>query len=260
MKRHSLLWLRAGGRLRGYILLASAIVLAAGAVGCARTPVTPPREDNMPPPYTVGGKVYYPLSDAKGYVERGIASWYGEDFHGKKTSNGEVYDMYAKTAAHRILPFGTRVEVANLTDGKKTVLRINDRGPFVKNRVIDLSYAGARDIGLVGPGTAPVEIRVVGADDEHLVREGAAYTGTKIPYWTGEFSIQLGAFEEFNNALRLKGNVSRYFKPVEISTFDLHGRMLYRVRAGKFRTLQETVEAQKELNARGYGDNFVVAE
>lgn len=94
-------------------------------------------------------------------IQEGIASFYGEDFHGRKTSNGEVYDMYAMTAAHRALPFNTRVLVTNLDNGKRVIVRINDRGPFVKGRIIDLSYGAAQKIGMVGPGTAKVRLEVL---------------------------------------------------------------------------------------------------
>ncbi|MCX8012191.1 MAG: septal ring lytic transglycosylase RlpA family protein, partial [Desulfobacterota bacterium] len=112
--------------------------------GCTHTPYTPPTEKPLPP-YSVEGKVYHPLTleRLKNYKEQGVASWYGPDFHGKKTSSGEIYNMYNHTAAHKLLPFGTKVEVTNLENGRKTTVVINDRGPFVKNRVIDLSFSTA---------------------------------------------------------------------------------------------------------------------
>ncbi len=108
------------------------------------------------------GKTYYPLKSVKsGYIQRGTASWYGPGFHGKKTANGETYDMHAMTAAHNILPLGCLVKVCNLKNNKEAIVRINDRGPFIDDRVIDLSHASARELGMLGPGTAPVEIEVV---------------------------------------------------------------------------------------------------
>ncbi len=106
------------------------------------------------PPYEPGKEIRY--------RETGIASWYGEDFHGKKTANGETYDMHAMTAAHRTLPFSTRVRVTNLDNGNKTEVRINDRGPFVPGRIIDLSRSGAKELGMLGPGTARVVVEAVG--------------------------------------------------------------------------------------------------
>ncbi|MFH1336437.1 MAG: septal ring lytic transglycosylase RlpA family protein [Candidatus Zixiibacteriota bacterium] len=225
-----------------------------GLIGCSRAkippPITipPPGEKKAPPPYEVGGKVYYPLGKVEDYKESGVASWYGGEFHGRRTSSGEIYNMYAGTAAHRILPFGTHVEVKNVLSGEKTTVRINDRGPFVKDRIIDLSYTGARDIGLIGPGTVPVELKVVG-------------TSPSTPlYWTGSFTVQVGAFEDFRNATRLKEKLSCHYTPVYISPFDSPNGIIYRVRVGKYNTFEETLQTQKELETKGYQDTFIVVE
>ncbi len=222
-------------------------VLVVALIGCARTP---PREPagKRPPAYEVDGKIYQPLGEVADYVERGVASWYGVDFHGRKTSSGEMYDMYDRTAAHRILPFGTQVEVTNVRNGKVTRVRINDRGPFVKDRILDLSYTGARDIGLVGPGTAPVELKVVGA------------VASSPRDWTGNFTVQIGAFEERENAALLKARLSGHHPYVHVTTFDSRGKLFYRVRVGRYQTLAQTIEAQKELESKGYQDTFIVAE
>jgi len=111
--------------------------------------------------YTVFGKRYVPLSSAEGFKQEGIASWYGKDFHGKKTANGERYNMYAMTAAHKILPMNTTVRVTNLSNGKAVYVRINDRGPFVDNRIIDLSYTAASRIGIIQMGTGRVRIEAI---------------------------------------------------------------------------------------------------
>jgi rare lipoprotein A len=116
-------------------------------------------------PYTVSGKTYYPLADASGYHERGIASWYGRKFNGKRTSSGEPYDMYAMTAAHKTLPLPSYVRVRNLQNGRSIVVRVNDRGPFLSNRLIDLSYAAAAKLGILGTGTGIVEVVAVRADE-----------------------------------------------------------------------------------------------
>jgi rare lipoprotein A len=113
---------------------------------------------NYPKPYKISGKWYQPLPYARGYRERGLASWYGKKFHGRKTANGETYNMYGISAAHKTLPLGTYVTVKNLDNGKTLVVRINDRGPFVKGRIIDLSYGAAKKLGVVGPGTARVDV------------------------------------------------------------------------------------------------------
>ena len=122
-------------------------------------------------PYTVFGRSYQPYTKAHGYEERGLASWYGPKFQGRLTSNGEVYDMEKMTAAHKLLPMNTWVEVVNQDNGKKAVVRVNDRGPFVDGRIIDLSKAAARKLGVLGPGTAPVYIRALGATP---LRQGSA--------------------------------------------------------------------------------------
>lgn len=139
---------------------------AAGAPNPASVPDAVPRAEPLirsanPPEYTVRGHTYHVLKSAKGYVAVGIASWYGPDFQGRLTTSGEPYDMYQMTAAHKTLPIPSYVEVTNLANGKKVVVRVNDRGPFVKNRLIDLSYMAALKLGIVGPGTAKVRVRAL---------------------------------------------------------------------------------------------------
>ena len=125
--------------------------------------------------YTVRGKTYHPYKSARGYRETGVASWYGPGFHGKKTSNGERYDQNAMTAAHKLLPFGTRLQVTNLNNGRSIVVRINDRGPFVGSRIIDLSKEAARQLHMIGSGTARVKLVALGEGNreaEILTPEG----------------------------------------------------------------------------------------
>lgn len=223
-------------------------------VGCTHTPPSspsppPPKASQGGTPYVVGGKVYYPLSAVKDYKERGIASWYGADFHGKKTSSGERYNMYAGTAAHRILPFGTKVLVTNLENGKNTIVTINDRGPFAKDRIIDLSYTGAKAIGLVGPGTALVELEVVSA------------SGSELSEWKGSFSTQIGAFKEFNNALTLKGKIIARYPSAHITTYQTHtGEVYHQVRIGKFNTPEAALQVLRELESQGFQGAFIVVE
>jgi rare lipoprotein A len=113
-------------------------------------------------PYTIDGERYVPLKSSYGYKEKGIASWYGSDFHGKSSANGECYNMYAFTAAHKTLPLPTIVRVTNLENGKSVVLKVNDRGPYARGRIIDLSYAAAQSLGVVAKGTAPVQVEAIG--------------------------------------------------------------------------------------------------
>lgn len=121
----------------------------------------PPSRYGNPTEYEVNGVTYRVLEGSEGYEAEGLASWYGSDFHGRRTSSGEPYDMYAMTAAHRSLPLPTYVEVTNLENGEVVVLRVNDRGPFHEGRIIDVSYVAARKLGLVGPGTARVRVRAL---------------------------------------------------------------------------------------------------
>jgi rare lipoprotein A len=155
---------------------------------------------------------------AEGYIEEGNASWYGVPFDGRRASNGEIYDMYKLTAAHRTLPFETMVRVTNLNNGKSTTVRITDRGPFVENRIIDLSLAAAREIESVGPGVVPVRIEVL--------TPGVDVTG-------GFFTVQVGAFRDPGNAQRLRDRLSVSYSPIFIQQYDSPDGLFYRVRVGK---------------------------
>ncbi len=169
-----------------------------------------------------------------GYEEKGLASWYGPGFHGKRTANGEVYDMDAMTAAHKSLPFDLIVEVENLDNGRSIRVRINDRGPFVRGRIIDLSREGAKRIGMLGPGTARVRIRVV-ERARPLER-------------TGSFWVQVGAFRDRTNARNLEAKLRRAFPGVRIRSDD----DWYRVGFGPFRKRSEADELVEKLDRRGH--------
>lgn len=147
-------------------------------------------------PYKIAGKWYYPTLAKVGDVQRGIASWYGPNFHAKKTSNGEVYNMYAQTAAHKTLPMNTMVRVDNLDNGKSTIVRINDRGPFVSGRVIDLSNKAAHDIAMVKKGTARVKVTVLGFHAK-IAKTKAEKEETAT---VGKYYIQVGAFKRMEGA------------------------------------------------------------
>ena len=147
-------------------------------------------------PYKIAGKWYYPTLAKVGDVQRGIASWYGPNFHAKKTSNGEVYNMYAMTAAHKTLPMNTMVKVDNLDNGKSTIVRINDRGPFVSGRIIDLSNKAAHEIDMVGKGTANVRVTVLGFHAKIArTKQEKAETAT-----VGKYYVQVGAFRRLEGA------------------------------------------------------------
>jgi rare lipoprotein A len=154
----------------------------------------------------------------EGYLEEGNASWYGVPFNGRRASNGEIYDMYKLTAAHRTLPFETIVRVTNLNNGKSTTVRITDRGPFVDNRIIDLSLAAAREIESIGPGVVPVRVEVL--------TPGIDPTG-------GFFTVQVGAFRDQANAQRLRDRLNPSYSPIFIQQYDSPDGIFYRVRVGK---------------------------
>ena len=163
--------------------------------------------------------------------------------------------MYAMTAAHKTLPLGTYVSVYNLNNGKTVEVRINDRGPFVRGRIIDLSYKAARRIGLVGPGTAPVEIVALGAMKETVV-------GRKdMPgnYYVGDFSIQVGAFNDRGNAVRLRDKLAQTYKNAHIVIYESARDTFYRVRVVRCKTLDQAKKYEKILEAAGYADAIVVA-
>jgi rare lipoprotein A len=180
--------------------------------GTAPTAATPP-----PSPAPKRGKPLQSPAPA-GYIEEGNASWYGVPFNGRRASNGEIYDMYKLTAAHRTLPFETMVRVTNLNNGKSTTVRITDRGPFVDNRIIDLSLAAAREIDSVGPGVVHVRVEVL--------TQGIDPTG-------GFFTVQVGAFRDQGNALRLRDRLNLSYSPIFIQQYDSPDGTFYRVRVGK---------------------------
>jgi len=198
----------------------------------------------------IKGRRYYPT----GFVQRGIASWYGRKFHGKRTASGEIYNMYDRTAAHRTLPFGTYVLVRNLLNGKKTIVRINDRGPFVKGRIIDLSYAAAKDIGIIGRGTAPVELIVLGRE---VGVAGKKRIIEVSPIRRGRFGVQVGAFKNRKNAIRLLSRLSVIFRHVEIHVEK--GRHIYKVIVSGARTIKEANILEKRLKGIGFKNTLIVS-
>jgi rare lipoprotein A len=207
-------------------------------------------------PYVVFGERYEPLIGHDGFSEQGLASWYGRDFHGKKTSNGEIYDMHAMTAAHKTLPLGIHVKVTHLNTGKEVVVRLNDRGPFVKGRIIDLSYTAAQALDVVGPGTAPVRVEALGyreADSAGRVTYRPASS-----YQIGNFAVQVGAFSLAENAQRLAGQLQREHGAATVQEGWVNGQRFYRVRAGRYDSLGAADAARLRFEAGGYPNAFVV--
>lgn len=178
-----------------------------------------------------------PLAGLPGAVQTGTASWYGPGFHGNRTSSGEIYDQFEMTAAHQTLPLGTRVAVTNLRNGREVEVRINDRGPFVKGRSIDLSYAAARSIGMVGPGTVPVRIEVLGGG------------GPQLP--SAMYAVQVGSFADRDNAARLKESLARRFNGVYVAELDGNSGRYYRVRVGRFGRREDAVTLARSVTPLG---------
>ncbi len=210
-------------------------------------------------PYEVNGERYQPLprNAQAGFVEEGIASWYGPDFHGKQTSNGEVYDMHARTAAHKTLPLGIYVKVMNQSNGREVEARINDRGPFVKGRIIDLSQTLAKELDMIGAGTAKVRIEALGFRDT-----GAGGTVTwRQPksYAPDSYAIQIGSFGVRENAERLAAEMRARYGAAAIEESWVANNRFFRVRVGSYKTLEIASKAREQFEKDGYPNSFVVA-
>lgn len=206
------------GARRRVPLAAAAMVALASLAGCSRAVMTTP-----------------PVPPVTGMEEVGMASWYGAPHHGRRTASGEVYDMHQLTAAHRTLPFGTRVLVTNRDTSRATEVRVNDRGPFVEDRILDLSYAAARLLGAVGPGVIPVTVRVLS-----LPARGAPGDG---PY-----TVQIGSFTTRARAEALRDAVSG----ATIAEAAVAGETTYRVRVGSYPDRARAAAAARALTTRGY--------
>ncbi|MEM7562940.1 MAG: septal ring lytic transglycosylase RlpA family protein [Pseudomonadota bacterium] len=214
-----------------------------------------------PSSYVVFGKRYYVLDSSEGFVQRGIASWYGTKFHGRKTSTGEIYNMHAMTAAHKTLPLPVFVHVKNLDNGRTAVVRVNDRGPFIAGRIIDLSYAAAKKLGVDIPGTANVEISVVSganAKPSHSVRTIPLtdQAETEAPLF-----IQMGSFSSQENANNLVQNlINANESSARVSTLQTSNGLFYRVRVGPLFDLDEANAVVKRLRNKGFQTARIVVQ
>jgi rare lipoprotein A len=168
--------------------------------------------------------------------------------------------MYAMTAAHKTLPFNTHVRVVNLDNGKETQVRINDRGPFVRGRIIDLSYTAAKKIGMIGSGTASVKIVALGVSNQSTTADRTKRSYHHVNYYQGNFTIQVGAFANRKNAEKLSHRLSQSFKNAHITTYDDGYDIYYRVRVGRCSTLEQAVKYEKIMIQRGFPDAFAIAE
>lgn len=220
---------------------------------------SPERHHPTMRPYTVLGKRYYPTVVHVGETFEGRASWYGPNFHGKKTSNGESYNMWQMTAAHKTLPMNTIVRVTNKDNGKSTVVRINDRGPFVNSRIIDLSKKAASQIDMLGCGTAPVKLEVLGFNKKG-VRQ---ITKTSIQkdmkeQVMGQYALQIGSFSKIEGAIRTQeryNNASGRYKTVIKDIVD-GDRRLFKVLLTGFRGEEEA----RDYKVNNFKDAFIVRE
>lgn len=252
------------GRPRPRFFLSALVMTIMLAAGCAGKetpeppgrPTPPARHGTVEPtarphveptarPYTVLGQTYHPIASADGFAEQGVASWYGPQFHTKRTASGEVYNMYDLTAAHRVLPMQTKIKVTNLENGKSVVLRVNDRGPFVNDRVVDLSYAAAQELDVVRPGTAKVHVEALGR-----------WPGG-IP---GRFFVQVGAFSLRENADKLMREMQNGgYSGARVVFADVKGQGFWRVQAGEFQDLDQARSALNTLASRN-PSAFVIAD
>lgn len=259
------------------------VVIVAASLGALQGCSTVIRQDSGPPPesvdlssipnavptvqprspygnpdsYVVNGRRYYVMKSSVGYMARGIASWYGTKFNGQRTSDGETYNMYAMTAAHKTLPLPTYVQVTNLNNGKRVIVKVNDRGPFEKNRLIDLSYAAAAKLGILAAGTGLVQVRAI---DPRTYRRNEVATSPSVPEGGVQgFYIQVGAFayrrnaEHLVNRLSILGNIL-----VNISETVVDGRPFYRVRIGPLSRVDVADRVVSNLDRLGIFDHQIV--
>ena len=245
------------------LFLAAALLFLSGCAEKITAPEPKPEYPYKPGtqrPYTINGKTYYPIDSADGFREQGVASWYGNPFHGRKTANGETYDMHAMTAAHKILPMNTMLLVHNMENGRETVVRVNDRGPFARERVIDLSYAAAKELDLIGPGLARIEIIAMG--EAATAAKKAGTTPTKLvhqDFKKGNYFVQIGSFLKRNNAERLARNFLDRDYRVVIQPYITSGFTYYRVQIFAGTELKPARGFEKQMLGSGFTDAFLIS-
>lgn len=214
---------------------------------------TTPSERGNPSSYVVFGKRYHVLDSSEGFRQRGVASWYGTKFHGRPTSSGEIYNMHAMTAAHKTLPIPAYVHVKNLDNGRSTVVRVNDRGPFIEGRIIDLSYAAAKKLGVRGPGTANVEISVLRAGESKPVSVARSIPLTDEADFSVPLFIQMGSFSNPVNANNLVQNlIDANESTARVSRLQTDQGLYYRVRVGPLFDMDEANAIVMRLKTKGF--------
>ena len=269
--------------MKTVIRYATLALLAAGFTGCStHTPFEPsdtaprnpvdvsgipdavPQQEPLsrygnPDSYVVYGKRYHTLDSSKGYLERGQASWYGTKFHGKRTSSGEPYDLYAMTAAHKTLPLPTYVEVTNLDNGRSVIVKVNDRGPFHGDRIIDLSYAAAVKLGTMSTGTGRVEVRAIDPAMPASPALAAAPASVPAPgplQTSQTLYLQVGAFSSQHNAERLRREIQeREVGSVRIVEDDSSNGRLYKVQVGPLSGGSEADQVARSLKSLGINES-----
>lgn len=215
-----------------------------------RAPKSYTQEITYGKPYVVNGIKYYRIQSVSKFQQKGIASWYGAYWQGRLTANGEKYDMYAQTAAHKTLPLGSMVHVKNLDNGKTAIVRINDRGPFVKGRIIDMSFWGAKQIGIVDVGTANVKLTLLSESKDSLVVQGQTVDIDK-----GNFVVQIASYSDIQNAKKMKIKYSR----AQIFKTYKNGKTLYRLKITGFNS-RSSAERYKNSIQSELPDAFITAE
>jgi rare lipoprotein A len=206
-----------------------------------------------PKSYVVFGRRYYVMKNAKGYHAKGIASWYGMKFHRFQTANGDVYNVAGMTAAHKTLPLPTYLQVTNLHNGKKIIVKVNDRGPFVGNRLIDLSYAAAKKLDMTGSGTAPVYIRAITPGVTRLAANTPTHAKapTSLPNKNKPY-IHLGLFKQRAQAQQLAVLVKHWTRsPVKVEKTPIHHRLYYQVVVGPFPNAKSSKQLHQQLQLAG---------
>ena len=264
--------------INNYLVVFLLLALTACAVdgpgrsaGTARVRDAVPRAEPLsewgnPDSYVQSGRRYFVLATAKGYRKRGIASWYGRKFHGRRTSNGETYDMYSMTAAHKTLPLPTYVRVTNLKNRRSIIVRVNDRGPFVENRIIDLSFAAAEKLDMVRAGTALVEVVAVQPgvavpDEKFETRYAGVSDWQDESHLRDRIYIQLGAFSVRRNAEQLiQRLLIANFGDTGIQSVEEGGQMIHRVRIGPLHTVAATDKVTARLRGMSFDDYRIVIE
>jgi len=244
----------------------------------ARPRYEAPQQAGNRSPYTVWGRTYHVLESNDGYVARGIASWYGEKFHGYRTSNGEIFDMYRMTAAHKSLRIPSYARVTNLENGRSVIVRVNDRGPFHSDRLIDLSYAAAVKLGFHGKGTAPVEVAAITVHPDGsmylagrpFVPSAPATTDTPVrvagqeqpaPEQEQGLFVQLGSFSSRDPAEALVGRVRAVVdNPARVRAFDSGMGVFHRVQVGPFNSEADAREIQALLESHGFTQTILLTD